>query len=171
MGDTRLDDLATELLASAAATLDDPPERQYVAPGPESAVECELLRVTLIPFSEFVRISAGVAPSTPDSVAFRGVLPVLPTLAWEVTLARECAPIDTDRTATDIDDYSRQILTDYQDLWRGLAAAANVSTLFGTLSADCDGVEVGALEPAGPSGGMAWANITIRHTDLGDLGS
>lgn len=149
---TLIRDLLTDLLDAAVAVLDSPPDRQFVAFG-GFAHDCELVAVQAMSVrTESSELGAGFAACA--------VVPVIPL---RLTVVRCYPSLDSDGipAATALTDASLGLADDAVAITGGLLDKWSDGTLFPTVGVDCDRVEIGTMDPVGPSGGYAGWRITF----------
>ena len=160
---TLIADAALALLDTAAAQLDDPPERQLIL-WTASAIDCAQLDVR--PKSPGYVVSLdqrGRAPMTP---AMPRREPGVPMVVFQVRLSLECWPAQADLStipAATLNAAGSDALTQSWTLWRGLDRLTETSTLFnGVFSREtCAHVLVGPMTPQGPQGGIVTASFDV----------
>ncbi len=169
MADSGLTYVGEALLSVAAASLDDPPDRQILAGGPSFARDCDQLVVYL----------ASVTPSRPAQrisadrrVAQQALRPAMLVANYVLAITRVCYPVPNKTgpppTAQAILAATDQLLTDGRDAWTGLYEAARNGTLFASVDAyvempPCAGVQVGDItaRPQSPTGQSIELQIPI----------
>lgn len=146
-------DLADELLTTAMAALDDPPERTLVSHG-EPAYDCAQLTVHVVRLQPKPGVPNGSERCT-----------VYPTLRLAVTLLRCVTAVeegsDPIPSAETLHAENMALAEDGWRLWKHLTGAWARGELPGELG--CGVVRWGALEPRGPIGGLAGWRIEIEY--------
>lgn len=155
-------DACAELLAAAAASLTDPPARQYVSPGPV-ALDCEQLTVHAAPIS-----LADTDPSGPGVLqGARRASGVSVNLVGLVVTVVRCVPTIEEPSkgrlvipsVTTLDASARIVLADGWQLWNGIKQRHRANTL---LPGSCRDVFIDPAIPITPSGGLGGWFLTVR---------
>jgi len=150
---TLIRDLLTDLVSNAASVLTNPPDRQYVGHG-SFAHDCELLASQVVT----------VLTETADAGRGSQSCAVIPVIGLQLTLLRCYPAIDGDGIpdAAELTAASLQLADDAVALTGGLLDLWDTNALFPTVGDHCDKVELGNLEPVGPSGGTAGWRIRFE---------
>lgn len=153
MDATLIRKLLDDLLDAAVAALTDPPDRQFVAHGAH-AHDCEMVASRLVALrTDTVEGARGMAGG-----------PVIPVVTLRVLLLRCYPAVDSDGLpdAAELTTASQTLADDAVDLSGGLLARWEAGTLFPTAGIHADRVEIGLLEPVGPSGGYAGLSVDVE---------
>jgi hypothetical protein len=145
--------LCNDLLAGAAASLSDPPERQFVAHG-DFAHDCELLAVRTV----------SIRTEAPDLHLGGAGCSVIPIVTLQLVLLRCYPTMDGPEPPAPaaLTAASLQLADDAVGLSGGILDRWSAGTLFPTALIHCDKVQIGILDPIGPLGGIAGWRISYE---------
>lgn len=157
-------DLGHALLASAVASLSDPPTIQYLAMGKPAADGCDQL-VVWVDALQSVRPAGSISNtlSARDGLEPGGVLPAV---EFNVQLLRCGAPQSDGGllpTPAVLDAHGVELLTDAWELYRGLLARYASGSLFGTPNPiPAHHTVIRDMDAYGPEGGVSGWTVPIR---------